>query len=159
LKRENIQRVGTTMLLSLSVANFGVEICYDLAKQLSQYLYFFSLLLVFKDQTYILLFSLVYWELANIFHPIVRTAINYSLEPTTACLDNTAINIKQDCPPIRTNDKDSCSISFSPIDDAFTSFKDNYIEQVAAQNNMDMEVSHTSLLLDMPLYNFTLSFF
>ena len=82
--------------------------------------------------------------------------MNQSFEPTTAHLDNTTINIKQGHLSIRTNDKGSCSTSSSPMDDAFMSSEDNYAERVAAQNNMDMEVSHPSLPSDVPSYDFTL---
>jgi len=73
-----------------------------------------------------------------------------------AQLDDTAINIKRGCSLMKTSDKGSCSISSSPMDDTSMFSEANYAEHVAAQNNMEVEAFHTSLLSDILLYDFTL---
>jgi len=49
------------------------------------------------------------------------------------------------------------STSSSPMDNVFILSEYDYAEHVAAQNNMEVEVSHTSPPLDTPSYNFSLS--
>ena len=69
----------------------------------------------------------------------------------TAQLDDTMFNIQRDHLTTRANDQGPCSTSSSPMDNLFMLFECDYTEHVAAQNNMEMEVSHILRHLTMCL--------
>jgi len=84
--------------------------------------------------------------------------MNQSTEQTTAQSDDTMFNIQRGCLTMWANDQGPHSTLSSPIDDASTPSECDYAKHVAAQNNMEVEVSHTSPPLDIPLYDFSLPF-
>ena len=69
----------------------------------------------------------------------------------TAQLDDTMFNIQCGHLTTRANNQGPCSTSFSPMDDSSTLFECDYTEHVAAQNNIEMEVSHILRHLTMCL--------
>jgi len=69
----------------------------------------------------------------------------------TAQLDNTMFNIQCGHLTTRANDQGPCSTSSSPIDDSSMPFECDYTEYVAAQNNIEMEVSYILRHLTMCL--------
>lgn len=72
--------------------------------------------------------------------------MNHNAEQTTARPDDTAFNIQRGRPTTRAADSSTRSTSSSPMDDESTPSECDYAERVAAQNNMEVEVSLTSPL-------------
>jgi len=70
--------------------------------------------------------------------------MNPNIEQTIARPDDTALNIPRGRSNDRANSKVPRSMSPSPMDDSSTPSEGDYAERVAAQNNMEVEVSHTS---------------
>jgi len=82
--------------------------------------------------------------------------MNPNIEQTIARPDDTALNIPRGRSNDRANSKVPRSMSPSPMDDSSTPSEGDYAERVAAQNNMEVEVSHTSPPSNIPSYDFSL---
>jgi len=83
--------------------------------------------------------------------------MNQNTEQMTAQPDDTIFNIQHGCLTMQAINQSPHSTSSSSMDNVFTLSEYDYAEHVAAQNNMEVEVSHTSPPLDTPSYNFSLS--
>jgi len=75
----------------------------------------------------------------------------------TARLDDTAFNIQWGYPTTWAADSSPHSISSSPMDNKSTPSECNYAKYVVTLNNMEVEVSLTSPLLNILSYDFLLS--
>ena len=82
--------------------------------------------------------------------------MNQNTEQTTARPDDTAFNIQRGHLTMRANDQGPRSTFSSPMDDSSTPPECDYAEHVAAQNNIEVEVSHISPPSDTPSYDFSL---
>jgi len=82
--------------------------------------------------------------------------MNHNTEQMTAWPDDTAFNIQWGCPTTQAADSSPCSTSSSPMDDKSNPSECDYAKCVAAQNNMEVEVSLTLPPSNTLTYNFLL---
>ena len=78
-----------------------------------------------------------------------------NFENTIARPDDTALSIQRGRPPSRASTQSSCNSSPSLMDDSPPSDCD-YAEQVAAQNNMDIETDNAPPFAGLQKYDFTM---
>jgi len=107
--------------------------------------------------TPILLFCIVAPEstIANIKISSTKLAMNLNIENTKARPNDTAFNIQHDCLLSRMSTKSSHS-SFSSLMNNLPLLECNYAKWVVAQNNMNIEVTNTSSIFGLLLYDFTI---